>query len=209
VNLGAVFARAVGIGFIVAAPVGAISLLCIQRVLARGRAAGYATGAGVATADALYASVAAFGLTALTGALASAQPWVRLVGGLALVALGVRAVLSHPTIAADDPAKSRPWAQFGSAVGLTLANPQTILSFAAIFAAAGLAFAGSGWLSPAVAVAGVFAGSLAWWLVLVTVVGALRERVGARMALWVNRLSGIAIAVLGAAAAWAGAASLL
>jgi putative LysE/RhtB family amino acid efflux pump len=57
---------------------------------------------------------------------------------------------------------------------------------------------------PAVTVAGVFAGSLAWWLVMVTVTGALRERVGERVLLWVTRVSGVAIAVLGIVAVWAG-----
>jgi threonine/homoserine/homoserine lactone efflux protein len=209
VSFFAILARAIGIGFVVAAPVGAISLLCIQRTLARGRAAGYATGAGVATADALYASIAAFGLTAITGALVSAQEWVRLIGGLALVVLGVRAVLSHPSKPGEESAGTPLWTQYTSAVGLTLANPQTILAFAAVFAGAGLAFAGSGWVSPAVAVAGVFAGSLAWWLVLVTGTALLRDRVTDRVLMWVNRVSGAAIVVLGLASAWAGARGLL
>jgi len=208
VTLGSAFARALVIGFLVAAPVGAMALLCIERTLSRGRASGYATGAGIATADALYASIAAFGLTALTGALTGAQGWVRLVGGAFLVYLGVRAMLSKPGRCADDGAAVPLFGVYSSAVGLTFANPQTIIAFAGIFAGAGLVVAGGGWAMPAITVAGVFAGSLGWWLVLVTVAGVLRERVGERMLLWVTRVSGVAIAVLGVAGMWAGVGGL-
>jgi threonine/homoserine/homoserine lactone efflux protein len=210
VSVGSAFLRALGIGFLVAAPVGAMALLCMQRTLARGRASGYATGAGIATADALYASVAAFGLTALTGALTGAQGWVRLVGGAFLVYLGVRAMLSKPRTRAEEDGAGVPLlGVYASAFGLTLANPQTIIAFAGIFAGAGLVVAGGGWTLPAVTVAGVFAGSLAWWLVLVTVTGALREKIGERVLVWVTRVSGVAIAVLGVSAMWMGVAALV
>ena len=202
------FVRALGVGFLVAAPIGAMALLCIERTLARGRASGYATGAGIATADALYASIAAFGLTALTGALTGAQGWVRLVGGAFLVYLGVRAMLSKPGRRAEEGGAVPLLGVYTSALGLTLANPQTIIAFAGVFAGAGLVVSGGGWGTSAATVAGVSAGSLVWWLVLVTVTGALRERVGERVLLWVTRVSGIAIAVLGVAAIWAGAQAL-
>lgn len=203
-SVGAAFLRALGIGFLVAAPVGAMALLCIERTLARGRAIGYATGAGIATADAAYASIAAFGLTALTGALTGAQGWVRLIGGAFLVYLGVRAMLSKPARCANDAGAVPLLGMYTSALGLTFANPQTIIAFAGIFAGAGLVVTGGGWAMPAVTVAGVFTGSLGWWLVLVTVTGVLREQVGERVLLWVTRVSGVAIAALGVAAIWAG-----
>jgi len=208
VTSAATFVRALGIGFLVAAPVGAMALLCIERTLARGRAIGYATGAGIATADAVYASVAAFGMTALTGALTGAQGWVRLVGGAFLVYLGVRAMLSQAGRCAEETGAGSLLGVYGSALGLTLANPQTIIAFAGIFAGAGLVASGGGWATPAVTVAGVFAGSLGWWLVLVTVTGALRERVGDSALSWVTRISGVAIAALGLTAIWTGVATL-
>lgn len=196
-TIAAVFARALGIGLLVAAPVGAMALLCVERTLARGRASGYATGAGIATADALYASIAAFGLTALTGALTGAQGWIRLAGGAFLVYLGVRAMVSKPARCAEDTDAAPLIGVYASALALTLANPQTILSFVGIFAGTGLAVSGGGPAMPAVTVAGVLLGSLTWWFVLVTVVGAVRQRVGERLLLWVTRGSGAAIAILG------------
>ena len=100
----ALLARTFVIGVAVAAPVGAMGVLCIQRVLARGWRAGATTGAGIATADATYAGLAAFGLTALSQVLVSFQTPLRIVGGLVLVWLGIRAVLSAPThVVLEDP----------------------------------------------------------------------------------------------------------
>src|SRR2546425_7032189 len=94
-DLGLLF-RGILIGFSIAAPVGPIGLLCIRRTLTDGRAAGLATGLGAATADAIYGCIAAFGLTALTGVLISAQTWVRLLGGAFLLYLGVRTFVARP-----------------------------------------------------------------------------------------------------------------
>ena len=207
-TLGSAFARALGIGVLVAAPVGAMAMRCMERTLSRGRASGYTTGAGIATADAIYASIAAFGLTALSGALTGVQAWVRLAGGAFLVYLGVRAMLSHPKRRRGEEGAAPLVRTYGSALGLTLTNPQTILAFAGIFAGAGLATAGGGWAAPAVTVAGVFGGSLLWWLVLVTAVGALRERVGERTLVWVTRVSGATLAAFGVLAMWAGAGAI-
>jgi threonine/homoserine/homoserine lactone efflux protein len=176
------FARAVVLGVIVAAPVGAISLLCVQRTLARGRAAGYATGIGIATADGLYAAVAAFGLTAVSDVLMGAQLWVRLVGGVALLVIGVRTVLRAGSASAE----------YTSAVALTLANPQTIVTFAALFAGAGLAAQGS-WAMAAATTAGVVAGSALWWFALVTLVALGRHVLTRTAVTWVSRVAGAAV----------------
>jgi len=85
------------IGFSIAAPVGPIGVLCIRRTLAKGRAFGFVSGLGAATADAVYGGIAGFGLTFLSGFLVSEQDWLRLVGGLFLVYLGVRTFVARPT----------------------------------------------------------------------------------------------------------------
>ena len=95
------FARGLAIGFAIAAPVGAIGLLCIRRTLADGRLVGFVSGLGAATADAFYGAVAALGLTAISSAIVAHQSSVRLVGGVFLCYLGVRTALSHPALAAN------------------------------------------------------------------------------------------------------------
>jgi threonine/homoserine/homoserine lactone efflux protein len=179
------------LGFTIAAAVGPISLLCIRRTLADGRVIGIVSGMGVATADATYGAIAAFGLTAVTDLLVDWRRPLGLVGGLFLLWLAWRTIRSVPeeaaTAANGEERRGLPGAYL-STLGLTLTNPMTILSFAALFV--GLNVTGGNAAGAAMLTLGVFAGSAAWWVVLVTAVGAVRSRLtpwGMRM---INVVSG-------------------
>ena len=198
-NLGLLL-RGIVIGFSIAAPVGPIGVLCIRRTLADGRAAGLATGLGAATADSLYGCLAAFGLTALTGALVGAQTWIRLIGGAFLLYLGVRTFLAKPSGRAAEARGSGLLSDYASTFLLTLTNPMTILSFVAVFAALGLGTTHPEPLAAAVLVLGVFVGSAIWWLTLSGGVSLLRTRFDEAKLRWVNRASGAIITAFGAAA---------
>ncbi len=192
--------RGLLIGMAIAAPVGPIGVLCIRRTLAEGRPVGFVSGLGAASADAVYGSVAAFGLTAVSGALIASQFWLRLVGGLFLLVLGLRTFRAP---VADRPAAAGGRGLLGayaSTFALTLTNPMTILSFAAVFAGLGIAGARGDYLQAAGLVAGVFLGSATWWLALSQGVGLLRNRLGANAFRWINRLSGVVIFVFGVVA---------
>lgn len=191
--------RGVAIGLAIAAPVGPIGLLCISRTLHRGCSAGLATGLGAATADGLYAAVAALGLTALSGPLVAWAAPVRLVGGALLVYLGLRTALCRPTGPAPAADLKSLGADYASALGLTLANPLTVLSFGAVFANLG-AFGGDAapggnlWL-----VAGVFLGSAVWWVFLTTITARLARAQQAEFWRSVSRVVGLGIAAFGTA----------
>jgi threonine/homoserine/homoserine lactone efflux protein len=191
--------RGIVIGLSIAAPVGPIGALCIRRTLAEGRAVGLASGLGAASADALYGCVAGFGLTAISGFLVSQQLWLRLVGGLFLGYLGVRTLLAKPAARAAAAKGTGLLAAYASTLVLTLTNPMTILSFAAIFAGLGLAGAGVGYGLAGLLVLGVFTGSAVWWLTLSTGGCLLRARFNARAIPWVNRISGLVILGFGLA----------
>jgi putative LysE/RhtB family amino acid efflux pump len=167
-----------------------------------------ATGAGIATADAGYAALAAFGVSAVSRWMVDYQAPLRIVGGLGLVWLGVRAVRTPPVHEAATTVDSpRLLPLFGSAVGLTLTNPMTIMAFAAIFAGAGLvAQPGAG--SALVVTLGVALGSLAWWIALTTGVWAVRHAVSDRAMLIVNRISGGVLVAFGVLALVAGVQAL-
>jgi threonine/homoserine/homoserine lactone efflux protein len=217
--------RGVVIGFSIAAPVGPIGVLCIRRTLADGRAAGFVSGLGAATADAVYGSIAGFGLTAVSGALIGGQAWLRLVGGLFLCYLGVRTWRSRPVDAAspdeDTPARIAsgtgapgrrtgggrtsgprgPAARdlagaYATTLLLTLTNPMTIISFAAIFAGLGIA-AARDYGSAALLVAGVFTGSALWWFILSGIASSVRGRLRAGSLRWVNLAAGAIILSFG------------
>jgi threonine/homoserine/homoserine lactone efflux protein len=186
------------LGFSIAAPVGPIGVLCIRRSISDGRWIGLATGLGAATADAAFGCVAAFGLTAVSGFLVGQRFWLGLVGGLFLCWLGVRTWLSKPAERAAAARGAGALAAYGTTFVLTLTNPMTILSFAAVFAGLGLgANASSGAGAATALVGGVFLGSALWWLLLSTGAALLRERVTPVAMHWINRSSGAIITAFG------------
>ncbi len=182
------------IGFSIAAPVGPIGVLCIRRSLADGARIGLLTGLGAATADAIYGAIAAFGLTAISGVLVEQRFLLGIFGGLFLSYLGVRTFLATPAHDAPMPTRAGALMAYASTFLLTLTNPMTILSFAAIF----VGFRSTKDYSAAgVIVAGVFVGSALWWLLLSTVVSLIRTRVPTSVLQWVNRGSGVIIVAFG------------
>ncbi len=179
------------LGLSVAAPVGAIGVLIIRRSLAYGWRFGFVSGLGVATADAAYGAIAAFGLTALTSALTALTDPLRLFGGLFLLYLGLRTFLARaaaPITATADASRNLPGAYL-SIFALTIVNPQTILTFLSAFAGLGALDAADS-LAPFLMVGGVFTGSVSWWLVLSAAISTLRARIDARLMMWINRASG-------------------
>ncbi|MGA7730084.1 MAG: LysE family transporter [Chloroflexia bacterium] len=193
------FLRGLLIGFSIAAPVGPIGVLCIRRTLADGRAYGFISGLGAATADAFYGFVAGFGLTFISSFLVSQGLWLRLIGGLFLLYLGVRTFISMPptTPTANDKGRLGLASAYLSTLALTLTNPATILSFAVVFAGLGLASGSGDYLAAILLVIGVFIGSALWWLLLSGGISLVRDRFTLRALSWVNRSSGILITAFG------------
>src|SRR4051794_30972173 len=127
------------LGFTIAAAVGPISLLVIRRTLAEGRLYGLVSGLGVATADATYGAIAAFGLSAITDVLVNARVVLGLVGGVFLLWLAWQTIRATPTEEAIVSARRGGYGgAYLSILGLTMANPMTILSFGALFAGLGV-----------------------------------------------------------------------
>lgn len=196
------FAQSMLIGLSIAAPVGQIGVLAIQRTLQHGRAAGIATGLGAAVADAGYGALGAFGVGAAIQWLNAMRLPLALGGAAVLAALAVRLWRQPPTDH-HEAAATPHWAgAFASALALTIANPSTTVSFVAVFGV--LAARSHAPASPSTMVAGVFAGSVLWWLLLAALVGHARERIDARWQRRINRgsalvLAAFAIAGLGVA----------
>ena len=181
------------IGIAIAAPVGPIGLLCIQRTLNNGRLNGFVSGLGAATADAFYGSIAGFGLTAISDFFVSQQFWFRLVGGAFILFLGARIFFSKPAEQAAADNRFGLLGSYGTTFLLTLTNPLTILSFAAVFSGLGIVSASSDYGSAGLLILGVFLGSTAWWLILSGIAGIFRQRFKPAAMQWVNRLSGAII----------------
>lgn len=190
--------KGLAFGFILAATVGPMWVLCLRRTLASGALAGLASGMGIAVADGFYGAVAAFGLTAISGFLLAHAFWIGLAGAAFLIYLGVRTLLARPEVQQGEESKMSLPAAFLSTLGLTLTNPPTILAFAAIFAGLGLA-SSSDYGAAAVIVACVFAGSAGWWVILALGASKLRRYLGPRLFRAINVVSGVSILAF---AAW-------
>jgi threonine/homoserine/homoserine lactone efflux protein len=185
------------IGFAMAVPIGPLGVLCIRKTLTEGRARGMVIGLGAATADALYSGIAAFGLTIVLDVIEGQEFWVRLVGGLLLLVLGIRTLRAKRT---TDPLKlfdSRGlWGIYVSSFVIALTNPLTIFAFIAVFATFGLAHE-RGFVEASLLVLGVFTGSGLWFLTLGSVATMFHGRITAGGMRWVSRIAGILIIVSG------------
>ena len=190
------------IGVTIAAPVGPIGILCIRLTLAQGRRAGFISGLGAATADALYGAIAAFGLTFISIFLINQSFWLRLGGGLFLIYLGIKTFLSSPSTDTGLVHKSSKednlLSYYASTLFLTLTNPITIISFAAIFAGFGIVNnQPNDNLAASSMVLGIFLGSSIWWLTLSILTGFFRMMVNRETMIWINRISGTIIVSFG------------
>jgi len=186
------------LGLAVAASPGPIFFLCFRRTLAQGRLIGLASGLGVATADAFYAAIATFGIAALTTAFVAGRRPLAVIGGVVLILLAVRILMERRPAAEAPPAVTARslGVAYASTLGLTITNPATIVSFAALAATLGFGTGGYA-VGPAVVVLGVLLGSATWWCILVVGASLLRSRVTPTVVGWISTVSGLAIAVLG------------
>jgi threonine/homoserine/homoserine lactone efflux protein len=191
------------IGFAVAAPVGPIGILCINRAVNDGFKMGFVTGCGAAIADGLYGAVAAFGLTFVSSFLIDYKHWIRIIGGIFLVLMGIRTMLKRPAQVTHilAPRKSF-YRAFFTTFFLTLTNPMTILAFLAIFAGVGIGNMQRTYFETSLLVLAVTLGSLAWWVVLTGTMSLMRHKIELKTLKWINRFSGLTIVGFGLLAAF-------
>ena len=204
------FYKALAVGFAIAAPVGPIGALCIQRTLKRGLPAGLEVGLGAALADGTYGAVAAFGLVSVMDFFVAWQDVLKIGGGVFLILLGIKAIVIYADADRLPERPSLPFLAPGGKLGLagevittyalTLTNPMTILSFIAIFAGLGLMHAGGETSQSIGLTVGVFVGSALWWVLLSGFVTAIRGRIPDTALPWINRFAGALLIGFGAAA---------
>ncbi|BEP43464.1 LysE/ArgO family amino acid transporter [Variovorax sp. V15] len=188
------FLKALVIGLSIAAPVGPIGLLCIQRTLAHGRGIGFLSGLGAALADAFYGAIGALGVSAVIASMVAARVPLALGGAAFLAWMGVQLLRAPVATEARQAADATtPLKATLSVFVLTLANPMTILSFVAVFASISTGHVAGhtpGASQAATMVLGVFLGSALWWLGLSTMVSSVRHKLSAKTMQSINRLSG-------------------
>lgn len=187
------FLRGIIIGFAIAAPVGPIGVLCIQRTLNRGASFGFVSGLGAATADACYGIIAAFSVAAVFNFLSAQKVWFSLAGGLYLGYLGIKAFRTVPDSRIETTNGMGRLSAYLSIFVLTLTNPMTIFAFAAVFAGFGFGNTAGNYSNAVILVIGVFTGSALWWFGLSSTTGLIRNKFNPTHLSWINRISGVVI----------------
>jgi threonine/homoserine/homoserine lactone efflux protein len=192
------FLRGVGVGLVIAVPVGPVGVLCIRRTIFEGRLFGFMSGLGAASADTVFGIIAGFGLTVISDWLLGWQSELRAAGGLFLLWIGVAALRKREVLTAR-PARSanNVAGAYLTTFALTISNPVTILAFLGVFAALGFSGHAATLARAGMLVAGVLSGSLLWWAGLSLGAGLFRKRLTERHLVWINRGSGLILTISG------------
>ena len=191
------FIKGAIIGFSIAAPVGPVGIKCIRKTLQFGRWSGLFSGLGAAFADMTYGIVAAFGLSVISDFLVTHTMWIRLIGGILLIALGTKTFLAKPSKKPEPVSHMSLVTDFISTFFLTLTNPLTLLAYLAVFAGIGLSNVSDNHFDAAWLVFGVFVGSTCWWLILSEGVTFFRHKITYKVMVGINRVAGMLIISFG------------
>ncbi|MDD3108179.1 MAG: LysE family transporter [Alistipes sp.] len=198
-----VFLKGILIGLVASIPLGPIGVMCIQRTVGNNQRSGFVSGLGAATADTIFAAIALFSLTVVLSFIEKNLVIIQVLGGISVIIVGMTILLKNPVqqIRRNRAGKnSNLWGDYLSILLVTLANPAYILIFVALFAASGVSAEGAPYGNNVAMIVGVLSGTSIWWFLLTFFVNFLRRRFRPRHILWMNRISGTLIVVLGAAA---------
>jgi len=193
------------IGVLVAAPIGPVNLICIQRTLAYGSLNGFFSGLGGAVGDGIFAAISAFGLTAIARVIEGHSMGLKLVGGIILIGYGIYNFHTKVTdprhgcpVETKTAGDSTLFAAIAGTFALTITNPATLIGFAALFAAFGSIYGEqASFASAAAVVFGVFAGSTLWWFAITTLTGTFHRHIDAKAMRRINHISGAVVTAFG------------
>lgn len=204
-----VFVKGLIAGFLIAAPVGPINIMCVRRTIVQGRLVGLVSGLGAAAADTFFGAIAAFGLTFIHDFLLREKFWFGIGGAALLVIIGLRILVANPPQEKKNDEEEKDPASllgdFTSTGFLTLTNPVTVLSFLAVFSAFGVQSEERSLADSWTLLLGVFLGSSLWWMLLTMTVGLFRDKFNREGLRWANRIAGVMILAFAVVVLWKGA----
>jgi threonine/homoserine/homoserine lactone efflux protein len=191
-----------GIGLLMAVPVGPVNVLVIQRAVSRGFWGGLAAGIGAVLGDGVLAAIAAFSIAAVSDVMSSYGDAIQFVGGLLLIGFGLALLLSRPVLAT--PVGERPHLFEHAGIIpqtfiMTVTNPGAILGMAAMIGGLGSLIGGFNTNFEAlILVAAIMGGSLLWWLCLSELISQFRHKITESRLNIINRFAGFVLFVFGA-----------
>lgn len=195
-------ATGIAIGLSVTAPLGPVNIMVIRNAIRRGFLVAFLTGMGAVIADAIFATVAAYGIGSVQHFITDYAKYLTVIGGLILVFMGIRLARTHITLAElalqEPPRRRQVFAKLLTTFMLTITNPGVLFGFLAIFGTmTAVLRLGDDPGRPPTVVAGVALGGTAWWLFLSFLITRLRSRISEAVFDRINRWTGIVIAGFG------------
>jgi threonine/homoserine/homoserine lactone efflux protein len=195
------FIKAIIVGLGASIPLGPLGIMCIQKTISKGRNSGFSIGLGSSLADVFYATIALFSLSFINDFIDQNRPWVMLIGGVIIFFIGLNIAVSNPVRQIRQPKKSngsKHAQEVLQGFAVTISNPGALVLLLGFFALVGIDI-GEQYTrySVVVILAGIFLGTALWWFILSTSINIFRRKFRLRQLLWINRISGTLIALLG------------
>lgn len=189
------------IGIMVAAPVGAVAIMCIQRTINRGFLPGLFIGIGSALGDFFYAIIAGFGISFIADFLTENRMILGILGGILMMAFGYKIFKTNTVKQMREQQspkyKNKFFNDFAASFALTISNPLTVIMFGGLFGISGAVAKDSSFYSTVLTLSGVITGAVAWWTTLVSTVNIFRKKIKLRYIFWINKITGICIFIFG------------
>jgi threonine/homoserine/homoserine lactone efflux protein len=188
------------VGFSIAAPIGPMGLLCIQRTLVCGMRAGVSTGLGAATINVAYGALIILGLDKAASYVVSGGRVLSCAGGVILLCWAGRTMWHQdPSQDRINPVKLSPYVAYGSALAFNVANP--LLPILLVGVLSPIIGQSAPSLGGAVALLlGMFTAATAWWICFSGCVALLRSRLSSEILVLVNRVASALLTFYGIAA---------
>ncbi|MDD2595054.1 MAG: LysE family transporter [Bacteroidales bacterium] len=195
------FIKALIVGLGASIPLGPVGIMCIQKTISKGRHSGFSLGLGSSIADTFYAAIALFSLAFINDFIMANRVWVMLIGGVIICIIGIRIAITNPVRQLRQPkniGSKKHVQEILQGLAVTITNPGALVLLLGLFAFVGITTGDSyEKYTVSVILAGVFLGTAAWWFVLTATINIFRKRFRLRQLLYINRISGVIIAVLG------------
>jgi len=184
------------LGLLISVPLGPVGALCIQRTVSKGYKSGLMAGLGAVSADLVYALIAGFGVSVIIDWLLKVRRWIQAIGSIFFMFMAYKVFYTNPAIQVrrNRRQKDRPLEDFLTTFLLTFSNPTPVFVLMAAFAGF-ILHDEVNYIDIILSIAGVFAGCVGWWFMLVSVVNMFRSKVRLRHLLWVNKITGIVVLI--------------
>lgn len=182
-------------GVLLAMPFGPVNLLGIQRAVERGFFGGMAAGLGIMLGDGLIALGAALGVNAISGAIRQYRTAIQILGGLALLGVGVKLYLTRAAVTTETHGeKASLWDYIWDTPQtffLTITNPGAVVALITIFGGVSSFVEVESYVDAFTMVAAIMGGSFLYWFVVSQFIATIRHRLDVVRLGQINRIAGL------------------